>query len=248
MNPWLILPLLAAGWLAGTLINYLADVLVQERRITSVGCMHCREKLNWLDYLLVKPCTGCGTAREWRAWAVQILAAAAILVLWVWPPEKLGFWIALPLFVYLALVMVMDLQYRVVLHPVSIFGAVLGLGFGIWMNGLVSTVIGGAAGFGIMFGLYLLGGLFTKWMARRRGEEIDEVALGFGDVNLSGVLGLMLGWPKIWILLLFAILLGGLISGLILIGMVLVRKYKAFTAIPYAPFLIVVAVVFLFLA
>lgn len=248
MNPLHLIAMLVLGWLTGALLNYLADVLVQTRRLSPVGCMQCTATFAWHDYLRLKPCRQCGAARELRAWLVQIFATVALPVLWIFPPERLGFWLALPLFVYLALVITMDLQYRVVLHPVSIAGAIIGLGFGVWMNGLVPTLIGGAAGFGIMFGLYLLGGLFTKWMARRRGQTIDEVALGFGDVNLSGVLGLLLGWPKIWVLLLFAILLGGLVSALILLGMVLARRYQAFTAIPYAPFLVIVAVVFLFLA
>jgi leader peptidase (prepilin peptidase)/N-methyltransferase len=94
--------------------------------------------------------------------------------------------------------------------------------------------------------LYFLGELFGRIMAKRRGEPIEEVALGFGDVNLSGVLGLLLGWPGITAGLIFAILAGGLVSAFILARMMLRKEYQAFTALPYAPFLILAGVVFLF--
>ncbi len=74
----------------------------------------------------------------------------------------------------------------------------------------------------------------------------DEVALGFGDVNLAGILGLLLGWPAIASGLLFAVLAGGLISLFIIVGMLITKKYKAFTAIPYAPFLILSALFLLY--
>jgi leader peptidase (prepilin peptidase)/N-methyltransferase len=97
-----------------------------------------------------------------------------------------------------------------------------------------------------MLGLYYLGIAFSRYLSRRRGTEIEEEALGFGDVNLAGVLGLVLGWPLIWISLLFGILAGGVISLVIILGMLVSRRYRAFTAIPYAPFLILGAVFFLY--
>jgi leader peptidase (prepilin peptidase)/N-methyltransferase len=71
------------------------------------------------------------------------------------------------------------------------------------------------------------------------------VALGFGDVNLAGVIGLMLGWPLIVFGLLFAILLGGAFSLLFVVFMMSRKKYEAFSAIPYAPFL-VLSVIYVF--
>jgi leader peptidase (prepilin peptidase)/N-methyltransferase len=83
-------------------------------------------------------------------------------------------------------------------------------------------------------------------LGKLRGEQIDEDALGFGDVNLSGVLGLLLGWPGITAGLFFAILFGGAVSLLVLLYMLVRRKYHAFQAIPYGPFLVAAAVVVLF--
>jgi leader peptidase (prepilin peptidase)/N-methyltransferase len=147
---------------------------------------------------------------------------------------------------YFAVVTVIDLEHRLILHPVSWTGAVLGLGLGIWQHGLLDTLLGGAAGFGTMFALYLLGDRFARWIARRRGKALDEVALGFGDVNLLGVIGLILGWPGIVAGLVLGILIGGLVSFLYIVGMALVRRYQAFTAIPYGPFLVASALLLLF--
>lgn len=97
-----------------------------------------------------------------------------------------------------------------------------------------------------MYALYLLGILFSRWVSKRRGEEIEEIALGFGDVSLSLVVGILLGWPRISLVLFFAILIGGLFSGLFLLISVLRKRYEAFTAIPYAPFIIIATIIVIY--
>lgn len=174
-------------------------------------------------------------------------------MLWLFPRPLLPYPLAILVLAYFCLVAVIDLEHRVVLHPVSICGAVLGLGIGFYLHRgnsslgpYFSTLLGGIAGFGIMLVLYWLGILYVRSMAKRKGLPPDEVALGFGDVNLAGILGLMLGWPAITLCLFFAILGGGVISLLIVLGMLIAKRYHAFTAIPYAPFLLLAALFLLF--
>jgi leader peptidase (prepilin peptidase)/N-methyltransferase len=145
------------------------------------------------------------------------------------------------------LVLVNDLEHRVVLFQVSIAGLVICFVYGYFLHGIWSTLIGGLVGFAIMYLLYLGGGWFTKLLSKRRGEEVTEIALGFGDVNISAVIGLLLGWPAITAGLMIGILAGGLISGLFLLVMVLLRRYQPLSALPYTPFLILGAVVLLFI-
>jgi leader peptidase (prepilin peptidase)/N-methyltransferase len=95
--------------------------------------------------------------------------------------------------------------------------------------------------------LYYLGQLFVRWMSRRRGQDIEEVALGYGDVNLSGVIGLLLGWPGISIGLALAIILGGLASLILIFVMVIRRQYRHDLTLPYGPFLVASAVILLYL-
>lgn len=241
--------LLAAivGWFAGGVVNYISDVLPYKRRLVRPFCVNCSQTQPWSNYLVwPRRCSSCGTRRSLRVWLVEVIFVFSSLWMWNSPPEQLGFWVGMILLLYFGVVIVMDVEHRLIMHPVSWTGAILGLALGIWQHDLRWTLIGGLAGFGLMLALHLFGKLFAQAMARIRGQSIDEVALGFGDVNLSGVLGLLLGWPGIVAGLLLAILLGGVISLFYLLVMLGLRKYKAFTAIPYGPFLIASAILLLF--
>jgi len=234
------------GLLCGLLINYLADVVPVRRRLVQPFCLGCEKPISWVDYLLFKRCTQCGRNPSLRRAFVIGLAICASIRLWYYPSQRMGYWVGFVLLVYLAVVAVIDIEYRLILQPVSIFGAVLGLIIGTWIHSFWVTLFGGLAGFGIMFLLYYLGDVFARWLARRRGEELSEVALGYGDVILSGVLGFILGWPGVMAGLFLAILFGGVFSTLVIVKNVINRSYHPFMAIPYAPFLILGAMVLLY--
>ncbi|GAB4581133.1 MAG: hypothetical protein Fur0022_38800 [Anaerolineales bacterium] len=181
---------------------------------------------------------------------VEILGI--LTALWLWnsaeAQQRLGVVLGALVLIYFAVIVVIDYEHRLILHLTSWFGVGLGLLVGTILSGFVDTLMGGAVGYGMMYLLYYLGGVFTKWMARLRGQKIDEVALGFGDVNLTGVLGLMVGWPNIVIALFLSVLTAGAIGGLLLVSKLISRKYRSFmTAMPYGPFLILGAFLMLFL-
>lgn len=248
MNEILILIAIAVlGWLVGMLVNYLSDILPIKRNFGAPICVACHDPVPITNYLLwPRSCPECWSRRSWRTWAVELFYVVATLWFWVNPPHLLSFWPGLLLLVFFGVVFVIDMEYRLILHPVSIFGAVLGLILGIFMRGLWMTLLGGAAGYGIMLGLYWFGDKFAQWLARRRGEVLTEVALGFGDVNLAGILGLLLGWPGIVGGLLLTIIIGGVVSILYLILMVVLRRYHTFMAIPYGPFMVISAILLLY--
>ena len=247
MNATIAIPFIL-GWLAGSLVNYLSDVLPATRRLSSPVCNHCSAQRAWGNTLLPKRCANCGQGSGKRTWIVLVGGVMATVAMWLYPPKGLDFWIGYILLTYFAVVFVIDVEHRLILHPVSYFGVILGLAIGIEHHGILGSLLGGALGFGIMFALYYLGIFFARWMSKRRGgtaiEEGD--ALGFGDVNLAGVLGLILGVELIWITVLFAILAGGVVSLVLVLGMLAFKRYNAFTAIPYAPFLILSAVYILY--
>lgn len=234
------------GWITGAGINLLADQLPVERRISQPECPSCHKNFNWLQYLFLEACEHCGEGRSARSFNAQWLICVGFLTVLFWKPERILTIEALLLIAYFGLVLIIDIEHRLILHPISLAGAMIGFFIGIRLHGVVPTLIGGIAGFAMMLLLYFLGELFGKIMAKRRGEPIDEVALGFGDVNLSGILGLLLGWPGITVGLLVAILAGGLVSAFILARMMLRKEYQAFMALPYAPFLILAGAVLLF--
>lgn len=229
--------------------NQLADTLPVIRKISlSPICSVCQQPLNLSDYLLLRICPHCHTKASVRRIILPIIFIITYVLLFLFPPDYAGFYFSIIIVTYLILVFIIDLEHRLILHPVSIFGAILFTILGLYLNGWQDTVLGGGLGFLLMYALYLFGILFTKWIAKRRGETIDEVALGFGDVNLTAILGLLFGWPRIAVLLFFAILFGGLFG----IGYLLVlkakNKYELFTPIPYAPFLIIAGLIILYIS
>lgn len=155
--------------------------------------------------------------------------------------------LALGILTYFGLVTVIDIEHRLILHNVSLVGALLAALAGTWLKGWQSALLGGLGGAGIMFLFYLFGILFARFRAQKRGSDDGEEALGFGDVTLSGVLGLLLGWPDVLLMLICGILLGGLSSLLIVGAQALFRRYQpleTFTA--YGPYLILGACALLF--
>jgi prepilin signal peptidase PulO-like enzyme (type II secretory pathway) len=234
---------LGAGWL----VNYLADVLPYTRRFSQPICQLCGASFGLWDYLSFRPCQN-GHRRKLRLWIVQVVILAANIYTWLQPPSKLGYFLGLILIVYFGVVFVIDMEHRLILHPTSIFGAVFGAVIGAVAHGIGPTLWGGLGGFLIMMAFYYLGVLFARIRARRmlaQGQEADdEEALGSGDVILVTVLGLILGWPLIWVCLLYGILLGGLVSFFIVLWLIVSGRYGAnalMTFIPYGPYFIVTA-------
>lgn len=196
-----------------------------------------------------------------RTWIVQIVAVASFLYFWLFPPIGLGVLLSLIVLTYFGVIIVIDLEHRLILHPTSIAGGVLGLIVGTFIfsktSGLPSaaliSILGGIAGFGIMFILYQFGAFVARIRARRMqsaGQAVDdEEALGGGDVFLAGILGLMLGWPNIILGLTYGVLIGGFISVLAIIQLFIKRRYtenSMMTFIPYGPSLIIGAFYVLF--
>lgn len=237
------------GLSGGMLVNYLSDILPIKRRLGRPICLHCGEAQPVKNYLLwPRRCENCSKMRPLRTWIVEIIAITIALVLSKSPEMhmQIGYFLGGVVLIYFGVVLVIDIELRLILHPVSVIGALLGFAFGISLNGFVSTVLGGAVGFGIMFGFHYIGHLYTKGLAKLRGEIIDEVALGFGDVNLTGVLGLLLGWPNIIIGILLSIITAGLFSLIYIVVRIIFGRYRSLLAIPYGPFLILGAILLLF--
>jgi leader peptidase (prepilin peptidase)/N-methyltransferase len=261
MNVTILIPVIL-GWIAGLFINYVSDVLPFTRRFSQPVCPHCQATFSWRDYLTLRSCQNCGTARSLRTWLVQILTTTAFVYFWLFPSRALGIPLGMLVIVYFAIITVIDLEHRLILHPTSLAGAVLGLIVGTSIHsradglllGAGKSLLGGLFGFGVMFILYQLGTLVARYRARKMLAEgktpDDEEALGGGDMYLAGVLGLMLGWPFIWDALLLGVLLGGLVSFLFLVVLFLRRRYSSdalMTFIPYGPYFVLGAFYLLFL-
>ncbi len=155
--------------------------------------------------------------------------------------------VVLVLIAYLVSVTIIDLEHRLILHSTSIFGGFLSLGIGIWLHGTIPTLVGGLAGFGTMLTIYLLGIGFVRIIRKiTRRAMVEQEAIGFGDVILSGVIGLLLGWPGINLGIFLAVIIGGIVSLIVLVWNGLKKSYHPDLAIPYGPFLTLSAFILLF--
>jgi len=239
-----ILPILT-GWVAGWMINYLSDVLPITRKFSAPICPACGEHYSLKKYLLFQSCSN-GHARPVRVWLVQLAVMALSAYIFFQPPTRFGgYWAGMLLLIYFGVVFVVDMEYRLILHPTSIAGSLIALTLGTVAHGLGKTLLGGLYGLLIMLSFYLFGILFTKLRAKRiqaQGMEADdEEALGQGDVILVTILGFLVGSGLIGFMVLVSILLGGIISLLLVANMLITRRYNSnslMVFISYGPYFI----------
>lgn len=244
----MIILAIALGWVIGVAINWLADCLPTVRRLQAPACYACGAPRGWrawsglLGWVLgADRCESCRERRPWRAVATEL--GASVLSGWLYwrNPSAEVFWPGLIVGAIFLLILVVDIEHRLILHvvtgPSAIVIALINI---FWVEkGIAKVLVGGAVGFASVLVLYLFGAGFAMLIARLRGEALDEVAFGFGDVTLSGVIGLAVGYPGIILALFSGVMAGGAFSLVYMLGMKLLKKYNAFAAIPYGPFLIV---------
>lgn len=205
-------------------INYLADVLPETRSFS---------RPKWW------PLNGKSLQAYFSTPRVLIVQFVFVLLaIWLqkisipgWSPHILLF-----IMLYFGLVMIIDIEHRAILHPISLVGAVIFLAFRTGADGFINSLVGGAAGFGILLFIYWLGNHLVQWMAKRKGAALEDSALGFGDVILAGVIGLLLGWPGVVAGLFLGMLLAGIYSAIHILWQLVRGNYQAFTSIPLGPF------------
>jgi len=234
------------GWFCAYLVNYLADVFPFNRKFVKPLCIRCQETVSVKNYLLFAPCPHCQSHRSIRTWIVQVLMVIISVWFSLFSPENTGYWISMLLMTYFMVVAVIDYEYRVVLIQIAIGGAVLALPIGVYLHGIAPTLLGALAGFGITAIFYLLGLGFSKILNKLMKKDKAEIAYGFGDVYLSAILGLILGWPGVVAGIILGTVLFSLVGGIYLLFLLIARKYKFITVLPMAPFLIFGSALLLF--
>jgi len=119
----------------------------------------------------------------------------------------------------LLILAVIDLEkgliLNIVVYPVA--AVVFVIDFFIPEFAIYKGILGGAIGFAILF---LVGLVFRGGM-------------GWGDVKMAGLIGLMTGFPNVFPALFCGIVMGGIAAAVLL----LMRKKSRKDAIPFGPFL-----------
>jgi leader peptidase (prepilin peptidase)/N-methyltransferase len=242
------------GVAVGSFLNVCIDRLPARKSLISPPshCDACRHRLSLADlvpllsYLWLRGrCRYCGVRIPLRVPLVELLGGVVFfLSFWYFGlTARFGitaFWCCIFL-----LVIFIDWEHRLILnkvtYPMALLALVL-LAFDTLSPGLLlpgglsflpldkpailSAVIGGAVGFGFFLLVFL----------------IAPRGIGFGDVKLAGLIGLVVGWPVAVVALLLGIFIGGLAAVVLLALRLKGRK----DAVPYGTFLAIGPIITLF--
>lgn len=131
---------------------------------------------------------------------------------------------------FLVTVLVIDLETRRVLNVMIGPAAVFAVAAGLWLGkpSVPSMIAGALVAFLLFWGLYMLGRLL-----------FGRGALGFGDVKLAGVIGLMTGYPAV----LQALTVGALLGAAAAIFLLATRRAGLKSTTAYAPYLAIGAMI-----
>ena len=231
--------LILAG-VGGLLFGSFANVVVWRvpRRESIVRppshCPNCNAQLRWYENVPVLSwvaqgarCRHCGVHVSARYPAVELVTGALFVLAAAILPRSRDLVAYLPLFWVLVVLSFVDLDHKIlpnrivlpsIAAGVALFGlsAALGPGVESWVRALE----GGAAAFGAFFVIAL----------------IAPAGMGMGDVKLSALLGMALGylsWSRVYIGLM-AGFFAGAIGGVILIA---TRRGGMKTQVPFGPYL-----------
>ncbi|MBA7637519.1 Type 4 prepilin-like proteins leader peptide-processing enzyme [subsurface metagenome] len=216
------------GLAIGSFLNLCIDRLPKRESIVRPPshCDACRHRLSPLDlipllsYLYLRgKCRYCGASIPYRVPLVEGVTGLIFLLLW----NHYGLSIELPLAMLFAslfiVIVVIDIEHHLI--PSRVVYPAIGLAFLVPIlthnYGIVSAVIGGATGFGILMPLAFF---FPS-------------AMGMGDVKLAALIGLLVGFPQVFIALLIGFVIGGAVGG----GLLAAKLKRRKDPIPLAPFL-----------
>ncbi|MBM3154795.1 MAG: prepilin peptidase [Chloroflexi bacterium] len=248
---WMLLFFLS-GSAVGSFLNVVADRLPQGKSIVSPPshCPGCSRELSaWelvpiFSYLWLKGrCRTCNMAIPLRLFLVELGTGVLFAVLF-WR-YGLGWELALAVLyccLFLSL-LVIDIEHGILPNAIVYGGMVVAFVLAVvvrvvpWMTeiriesaivpDLSSAAVGGAVGFGLL----LLPALIYPLLTGKEG-------MGWGDVKLAGLIGLVVGFPLVLLAMFLAIISGGLVAAILL----LLKRKGGKDAIAFGPFLAVAAI------
>ncbi len=216
------------GLLIGSFLNVCIWRLPREESIIRPGshCPACSTALGARDLVPVLSwiflrgkCRYCAEKISARYPLVELLTGG----LFLWCALHYGLTpamgAALVFSTFMVAITFIDLDHQIILDGMLILLAILGLGLQWWTGavGMVSMLIGAGVGGGLLLALAILSG----------------GGMGGGDVKFAAALGFWLGWPGTLLGLFLGFVLGGLISGFLLVFRLRGRK----DFIPFGPFI-----------
>jgi len=224
----MLLVCVTVGMAIGSLINILVDYL--PRFASSVPVSKSGQYRlavwQWLKSLASRRGLQFIKA-EWPGVAVELGAALLLAYLWQRYGLSLKFFYLAVTCSFFLLIALIDLKYRQVLNKLIFPAAMIALVSHAMLPGreLLSALVGG------VFGL-------LPFMAT---ILLKPNGIGAGDVKLATLVGLVVGFPQVVYALIVAVLVGGVAVAVLL----LTRRWKLTSYMPYAPFLCLGAIIIL---
>jgi leader peptidase (prepilin peptidase)/N-methyltransferase len=210
------------------------------------GCPGCGERIKFYDniplisFLILRgKCRHCHEAISIRYPFIELLTG--LLSLAVFMKYYPDYWQYLAFFIFVSALVVIsfiDLDHQIIPDIISIPGIIAGFAVAVCLNFFssypttwIDSLLGIIAGGGI---LYLVAVIFEKLT----GKE----GMGGGDIKLLAMIGAWMGWRSLPLIILSSSLTGCVIgaSALLLSGKGLRAR------IPFGPFLVIGALIYLF--
>lgn len=220
------------GVAVGSFLNVCIDRLPDNMSIISPPsrCAACQKRLSARDlipvlsYLWLRGrCRYCKAVIPGRTLWVEISSGAAFALLYWHFGLSAELAIAAFYFCLFLVILVIDLGHHLILNKIVYPGAVIAIVFSIFLSSLevVPGIANAAAGGGIGLGIFFLIVILSRG------------GMGWGDVKMAALIGLVLGYPLVFVALLLTVISGGLIAVILLISRVKGRKQS----IAFGPFL-----------
>jgi leader peptidase (prepilin peptidase) / N-methyltransferase len=214
-------------------------------------CPKCKNHLRWFELIPLLSfviqgarCRHCGATIGWQYPIVELISGVIFMLV----PLYFSFlllpstiWIIV--FEILLLIAYIDILLGIIPDELNIALIILGLMeiflvlggvgemnisffgpysaiFGFQGNALINHAIGGLVG----------AGFFGALVLATRGK-----GMGIGDIKLAFPLGLLFGWPDVFIISLMAFVIGGIFG----LGLIMSGEKTIKSAVPFAPFLVI---------
>ncbi len=227
----------------GLIIGSFLNVLIYRipRRIgfgmSRSFCPSCKTKISYYDnipllsYLILGgKCRHCGGRISLRYPLVELLNGLGyLLFFWHFGPA-ISFVVYSVLTSILIVIFFIDIEFQIIPDMLTIPGMALGMTASLLPGGIgiMSAVIGLAAGGGALYLMALLG----DWLFKKE-------SMGGGDIKMAAMLGAFMGWQKIIFIFLASAALGLIIS---LIVMLFSSRVRTTRVIPFGPYLAIAAI------
>lgn len=227
------------GLVVAVVINVLADDLPRRVWPERPHCPNCDYQYGvwgwWgLGRLAFQwgECPRCGEKTRRRPVLVEVGTVILFALLPWLIPNPVNLAINTLFIAVLILIIVIDLEHRLILHVVTVPTTLVALGLAYFYEGnsVLSALVGAVIGFLVFYLLFWIGNLMY-----------GAGALGFGDVMLSMTMGAMLGFNRIF----FALMLGILIGGVFSLILIVVRRGMRNLYLPYGQYLAIAGIIML---